>query len=120
VKLLLKEINNQKIAKLKSIENQISNVNDALDLIGNADYQGARNIIINEKDLDSNFFDLKTGLAGEILQKYSNYHVRLAIVGDFSKYSSNALKAFILECNRGKHIFFVENEELAIQKLTNN
>lgn len=43
--------------------------------------------------------------------------MKLAIVGDFSKYDSKALKDFIYECNNGKDIFFVENESKALSML---
>ncbi|MCY9698286.1 DUF4180 domain-containing protein [Paenibacillus alginolyticus] len=68
--------------------------------------------------LIEDFFDLKTRLAGEILQKFINYHVKVAIVGDFSGFSSESLKDFIFECNKGKDIFFLSNEEEAIDKLS--
>ena len=105
------------IAKLTNKERVIHTVQDALDLMGNADYQGARSVLVHEDNLHPDFFELRTGLAGEILQKYSNYRMRLAIVGDFGKYTSNALQAFIIECNRGSHIFFVADEAEGIAKL---
>ncbi len=107
---------NSKIAKV-SDETQINSVQDATDLLGNADYQGASRIIVTETNLSPKFFNLKTGIAGEILQKVSNYHKKLAIVGEFEKYNSNALNAFIIECNRGNHIFFVPDVESAMSKL---
>jgi len=61
---------------------------------------------------------LTTKLAGEILQKFINYDVKLAIVGDFSVYTSKSLKAFIYECNKGKDIFFLSDENQAIGKLS--
>lgn len=111
------ETENGKIAKL-SEETKINSVQDATDLLGNADYQGASKIIVNEASLDPQFFDLKTGIAGEILQKVSNYHKQLAIVGEFGKYNSNALKAFIIECNRGNQVFFTPDYQSAINKLS--
>ena len=111
------ETENGKIAKL-SEETKINSVQDATDLLGNADYQGASKIIVNEASLDPQFFDLKTGIAGEILQKVSNYHKQLAIVGEFDKYNSNALKAFIIECNRGNQVFFTPDYQSAINKLS--
>ena len=39
-------------------------------------------MIIHEKNITPEFFDLKNRMAGEILQKFSNYRIRLAIVGD--------------------------------------
>lgn len=111
------DIENTRIAKPVSKDTVISTVRDATDLMGNADYQGARNIILEEGNLDLVFFDLKTGMAGEILQKYSNYRMRLAIIGEFGKFDSNALNAFISECNRGNSIFFVPDFDTAVKKM---
>jgi hypothetical protein len=82
-----------------------------------ADYLGARSVIVHEKNITPEFFDLKTKIAGEILQKYANYHFKLAIIGEFSKYESNALNAFVIECNRGNNIFFVEDADAAFNKI---
>ncbi|QRX65011.1 DUF4180 domain-containing protein [Dysgonomonadaceae bacterium zrk40] len=58
-------------------------------------------------DQTSDFFDLKSGIAGEILQMFSNYRTRLAIVGDFSKFSRKSMKDLIFESNNGGNINFV-------------
>jgi hypothetical protein len=41
---------------------------------------GAKGLILAETDLAPEFFDLRTGLAGELFQKFINYKVRVAIV----------------------------------------
>jgi len=60
---------------------------------------------------------LSTGLAGEILQKFINYHIKIAIYGDYSNYTSKPLKDFIYECNHGKDFFFTATKEEGIEKL---
>jgi len=72
---------------------------------------------LSQEAICEDFFRLKTGLAGEILQKFVNYRMKIAIVGDFSIYTSKSLKDFIYESNKGKHIFFVPSEKEAIEKL---
>ncbi|WP_083996437.1 DUF4180 domain-containing protein [Desulfosporosinus acididurans] len=67
-------------------------------------------------EIFEDFFDLKTKLAGEILQKFVNYHVRIAIVGDFSGYKSKSLKDFIYESNNGKDVFFDLIERNGLEK----
>ena len=47
-----------------------------------------------KKNITSEFFDLKQN-GGEILQKFSNYRIGLAIIGDFSKHESKSMKDFI-------------------------
>ena len=54
---------------------------------------------------------------GDILQKFINYQVKLAIVGDFSVYENQSLRDFIYESNKGKDIFFLPNEQQAVEKL---
>jgi hypothetical protein len=63
------------------------------------------------------FFKLSTGIAGEILQKFINYQAKLAIVGDFSGYTSKPLHDFIYESNRGRDIFFAASMDEAMEKL---
>ena len=103
-----------KIAEIISEAIVIKSEQDALDMMANTRYEGCDDIIINEKNLPAEFFDLSTRLAGEILQKFSNYHMRLAIVGDFSKYKSDSLKRFIQESNKGNQIFFVKDNAEAV------
>ena len=115
--LRLVEINNQDIAELVSDEVEINNVQDALDIMAGANNDGAGSIIIHEKNLSPQFFDLRTGLAGEVMQKFINYNVRLAIVGDFARFNSDSLKALMLECNRGSQICFMPDVDSAMEKM---
>ncbi|HEU4389050.1 MAG TPA: DUF4180 domain-containing protein [Blastocatellia bacterium] len=41
---------------------------------------GADGLILDETDLGGEFFDLRSGLAGELIQKFVNYRLRVAIV----------------------------------------
>ncbi len=107
MKIETHNINDTNIAEVISEVNVINKVEDGIDLLGNLYYQGFDRIIIYEKNITPVFFDLKTGIAGEILQKFSNYRVQLAIVGDFSKYNSKSLNNFIYESNKGRLINFV-------------
>ena len=74
-------------------------------------------MVISKAAVTESFFDLKTGLAGAILQKYANYSMRIAVVGDFSGYSSKSLKDFIYESNQGSQAFFLDNKEEAVARL---
>ncbi len=105
------------IALLESAEPRIVDVQSALDLIMSAQYEtGCRKLILHKSRFAPDFFILSTGLAGEVLQKFINYHVKVAIVGDYSHYTSNPLRAFIYESNRGKDIYFVSSVEEAVEK----
>jgi hypothetical protein len=96
----------------------ISEPQDVLDLMGDAVSENCNRMIVNEKNLNPDFFRLHTGLAGEILQKFSNYGFSLAVVGEFDKYKSKNLQDFMRESNKGRRIFFVSSFEEALMKLS--
>jgi hypothetical protein len=87
---------------------RIATTNDALDLIG-ATFHGAEAVALPTARLDERFFSLSTGVAGEVVQKFSAYKVLLAIVGDVSPYlaASSALRAFVHESDQAGHVWFV-------------
>ncbi|MBN2522959.1 MAG: DUF4180 domain-containing protein [Bacteroidales bacterium] len=117
MKIETSEVNGTNIAEVASEKIEIKNVQDALDLMGNCDYRGARRIILHKKNISTEFFDLSTGIAGEILQKFSTYRVKLAIVGDFSGHFGKSLKDFIFESNKKGMIVFVDSVSKAKERL---
>ena len=104
--------------EIRSEEQFINNVQDVLDLFGELYGQYYDGIILYERNITHDFFDLQTRLAGEILQKFSNYRIRLVIVGDWSKYTSRSLEAFICESNRGKTVNFSSSPTEALKLLS--
>lgn len=106
------------IAEIVSSSVIINDPETALELLGNIYYQGFDSMIIHEHNLISDFFDLRNRMAGEILQKFSNYRVSLAVVGDFEKFASKSLHDFIFESNKTGRINFVPTVADAISVLT--
>ena len=86
----------------------IAGPQDALDLIGAA-YAGAEVVAIPADRLDDDFYRLSTGVAGEIMQKFVNYRIRLVVLGDVSAHvaASNPLRDLVRESNRGDHVWFL-------------
>lgn len=118
MEIILHEINNVKIAEIKTDDVVLNTVQDALDIMADADYNGARKIILHEENINTGFFKLGTGLAGDILQKFVNYHFKLAVVGDFKKYASRNFKSFVYESNTGNNFFFVSDVTDALNKFS--
>lgn len=106
------------IAELNDEKFIISKTQDALDLFGELIPYNCTKIIIHERNLHPDFFILRNAIAGDILQKFSNYRIKVAFVGDFSKFTSKSLQDFIRESNKGESIFFLENLNAALNKLT--
>ena len=86
----------------------IATMDDALDLIGST-YHGAEVVAVPAVRLDERFFSLDTRFAGEVMQKFVNYRLKLAVVGDISSYlaTSSALRALVRESNRSGQVWFV-------------
>lgn len=103
-----------KIAEITGNNIFIQNQEDVLNLMMNCLYNDADKLILYQENITPSFFDLKTTLAGDILQKFSTYQAQLAIVGDFTVYQSKSLQDFIRESNRVKRINFVSTREEAI------
>jgi hypothetical protein len=105
------------IGELVTSDDPLNSSQDILDLLGSFYPEHVEALILHEANLAPEFFQLRTKLAGEILQKLVNYRVKVAIVGDFQKYQSKALADFIYECNQGRQIFFVATREEAVARL---
>lgn len=103
---------------VESDEPVITDAQSAIDLLMSAQYDvGSKDIVIPKQLIVEDFFVLSTGLAGEILQKYVNYGGRMAIYGDYSRYTSKPLKDFMYESNKGRDFFFVSTRDEAVAAL---
>lgn len=101
-----------KAVYIQSDQILITQEQDILDLIGETEFQ---DIVLHDHNFRPDFFDLSTLLLGNVLQKLTNYQVRLAVIGDFGSYSSKVLPDFIRESNRRKnHLFVPSLEEVKI------
>lgn len=97
----------------------ISTSDDASDLVGSAWSHDSAMVAVPVERFDPAFFDLRSGIAGEITQKLVNYRIRLAVVGDIAEHvaASDALRDFVWESNHGDHVWFVDDEAALAEKL---
>jgi Domain of unknown function (DUF4180) len=95
------------------VEGDRLNAAGVLDVLADASAADAVIVGVPCARLDPAFFDLRTGVAGEIVQKFATYRMRLAIIGHLppDARSSNAFAAFVREANRGSQTWFVETAE---------
>lgn len=86
-------------------------VDDARPLIEAAMEHGAGVVVVAAASLPERFFQLRSGLLGEMTQKLVNYRLRLAVVGDVSSLvsASEAFRDFVVECERGRDVMFVDD-----------
>lgn len=92
----------------------------AVELIGEALGSGTELIVVPVERLEDDFFQLKSGLLGQIIQKFVLYRRRLVILGDFSHYEANsrAFKDFVYETNRGNQVWFLPSLQALDESLS--
>ncbi|TCC50117.1 DUF4180 domain-containing protein [Kribbella capetownensis] len=82
----------------------------AVDLISQAVYDhDATWVALGADLLGDEFFDLRTGRAGAITQKFVQYGVGFAVIGDLTDRlaESKPLRDWVRESNRGRSVVFV-------------
>lgn len=89
------------------------------DLVGAALEHGVDLVVVPADRLADDFYALRTGVAGEILQKLVNYRVRLAVIGDISARAehSTALRDLVRESNRGRDAWFLPDRAALADRL---
>ncbi len=93
---------------------RINTMDDFLDILASSP---SPTIVLDAAALPEAFFELRSGIAGEFLQKISTYRRRLAILGDFTSTKSRALRDFIYESNATGQVVFAPSMEEAIALL---
>jgi hypothetical protein len=81
-------------------EEVLRGVQDAVDVIGEAGAQNAGLVATPMGSLDHGFFKLRTGLAGEMLQKFINYRLRVAISATLLSWLHKARRCAISSASR--------------------
>ena len=102
------EINGQAAARVVGHGVVVTSAQDALTLVAES---GCGRIVLRREQLHPDFYELRTGLAGEVMQKLVTYGCRLAVVGDFGEVHSRSFRALMHESNRSGRIVFAATEE---------
>nr|WP_243853768.1 DUF4180 domain-containing protein [Sphingopyxis panaciterrae] len=92
---------------------------DTNDFLSAAWENSATWLAVPRERLAADFFHLPTGLLGAVAQKFQNYNVGLAILGDIEgeKAASKAFRDFVYETNQRRALWFVANETAFREKL---
>ncbi|CAM5655919.1 hypothetical protein SAVIM338S_06645 [Streptomyces avidinii] len=91
----------------------VATAQDALDQLIGAAFYRADVVAVPAERFGDAFFDLSSGLAGAIMQKFVTYRIRLVVLGDITHHlrASSALPDLVRESNRGQHIWFLPDLE---------
>lgn len=84
-------------------------VQTVANLLQGAMEAGARTVAIAVGRLDPEFFELRSGIAGEMVQRFANYRCRLVVVGELpgEARDSRSFSGLVREGNRGDGPWFV-------------
>lgn len=90
----------------------LANERDLLDLISFCGEHDTDRLLLFAENLPQKFFDLKSGEAGMVLQKFVNYHMKVAVVLP-SILIQGKFGEFVLETNRGGQFRVFQQSEQA-------
>ncbi len=93
---------------------QVESERDSLELISLCAENGKNTVLIHNEALSDEFVRLATGVAGSVLQKFTNYNIRLAIVVDKNRMSKR-FEELAGELNDGKFFGVFESAEKAAE-----
>lgn len=105
------EFNGLRVLALDPAGKPIVDRRGVIDMIGDASSENADMVAIPVERQGEAFFDLKTRVAGEVLQVCTTYRLPVAFVGDLGAATeqSGALRDFIRESNKGRQVWFVDD-----------
>jgi PadR family transcriptional regulator AphA len=91
---------------------------DALELVAICGENEADRVILQASNLAEDFFYLRTGLAGAVLLKFSNYHIRAAAILTPKLVSRGHFREVVMETNQGNQFRVFYDRELALKWLS--
>lgn len=93
---------------------------DALGLVSAAFEHDATRILLEDRHLPPEFFELRTQFAGELVQKLLNYQLRLAVVFTEAAKHGERFEEFVREARRGRGFRAFDDRESALAWLASD
>ncbi len=98
----------------------IQSEEDALDLVAACGEFRSSRLLVHHENLAGDFYNLKSGLAGDVLLKFSNYHLRVAALIPAERIGEGRFAEFAMETNRGRQFRIFQNRQDALEWLSNS
>lgn len=109
-----------KYIEVLSCVSPLSTEQDALDLVALCGEHDTNLLMLHYDAISEDFYKLKTGVAGRILQKFVNYYIKAAAVIPLDKINKGSFKAMVSETNRGNQFRIFSDKEDAAKWLMKN
>lgn len=91
-------------------DGRIENESDALELVAACGEYLTHRLLLYAENLAEDFFNLRSGLAGEVLQKFANYRIKTAAVLPPELVNQGRFREMALEANRSNQLFHIFHE----------
>lgn len=91
----------KKYIEVLSSDNLLNSEQDALDLISLSWEHNIQQQVLHGEIFSEDFFNLKTGVAGKMLQKFINYGIRVAAIIPAQVANTGRFREMVLETNKG-------------------
>lgn len=111
------ETNGVKILECLPDGGAIASEDDALELVGLCGEHLTERLLLGASNLAEDFYFLRSGLAGAVLLKFTNYHIRAAAVLAPKLVSRGHFREFVMETNQGNQFRVFYDRDLAIKWL---
>jgi PadR family transcriptional regulator, regulatory protein AphA len=108
-------LKNKKLVECLPDGGMITNEAAALDIVAICGEEQTNFVLFYAGNFDKDFFDLKTGLAGQVLLKLSNYQIHAAAVIPANQIGTGRFYEMVIETNRRNDFRIYQNQEDAIQ-----
>ena len=104
---------NRRYVEFISSESRLATEQDALDLIALCGGNDTNLVMIHGGALSEDFFNLKTGVAGGILQKFVNYQMKAVVVLSAQTSIKSRFRELMNESNKGSRFGVFDTREEA-------
>lgn len=102
-----------KYIEVISAQSPLSTEQDAVDLVALCQENDTDLLLLHSQALSEDFFKLRTGVAGQMIQKWINYRVKTAAVIPKELINQGRFKEMALETNKSNHFRVFETKDEA-------
>lgn len=113
------ENGNKKYIEVISAEPPLSTEQDAVDIVALCKENDSDLLLLHSQALSEDFFKLRTGVAGQMIQKWINYRVKTAAVIPKELVLQGKFKEMAFESNKSNHFRVFETRDDAENWLLN-
>lgn len=79
----------------------LSSEKDAVDMVSACFSNDTGNLLLHERSVSPDFFNLRTGLAGAVLNKFQTYNIKTALIIQDTGLLEGRFGEMVMESNKG-------------------